>query len=126
MRMRRMTTRTARRRRRKRRRGRKVGEADAPPLHLLAPGAAVHCACAPFNSAPCHLLFFVCSVGAEEAPAAAGGEPAAAAAGEQAEEAGPSSSKPSGSKKRKAGGGEGEGWGKIEEGLSGEAAVKGG
>ncbi len=56
---------------------------------------------------------------AEDEPAGASGEPAAAAAEQQAGEAGPSSSKPSGSKKRKAAGGEGEGWGKIEEGLSG-------
>ena len=57
---------------------------------------------------------------AEDEPAAAGGEPAAGAAEQQAGEAGPSSSKPSGSRKRKAAAaGEGEGWGKIEEGLSG-------
>ena len=68
---------------------------------------------------PAHLRAPACPPAGSEAPAAAAGEPAAAMAAEQAGgEAGPS--KPSASKKRKAAGGEGgEGWGKIEEGLSG-------
>lgn len=57
------------------------------------------------------------ALGADEAAA---GEPAAAAANEQADEgAGPS--RPSANKKRKVPGD--EGWGKIEEGLSGEPGV---
>ena len=67
----------------------------------------------------------VCAPAAEEEEeeeevegAGAAGEPAAAGE-QQADEPGPS--KPSASKKRKQGGEEGaEGWGKIEEGLSGE------
>ena len=55
----------------------------------------------------------------EEAPAAAG-EPAAAAAGGEQADNGAGPSKPSASKKRKVAGDQGgEGWGKIEEGLSG-------